>query len=78
MRNQEAGSGFYLVMAALVAAIPAVVMYNSFARSITNYRAHLGDAAAEVLRHLSRDLDRGAFGQSESGAAVVTLRRPAE
>ncbi|MCI0600517.1 MAG: tonB-system energizer ExbB, partial [Beijerinckiaceae bacterium] len=38
----------------LVAAIPAVVMYNSFARSITGYRAQLGDAAAEVLRHLSR------------------------
>ncbi|MBO0733112.1 MAG: tonB-system energizer ExbB [Methylocapsa sp.] len=62
----------------LVAAIPAVVMYNFFARSIANYRAQLGDAAAEVLRHLSRDLDRGMFRQSESGAAVVNLRRPAE
>jgi len=43
----------------LIAAIPAVVMYNGFARAITGYRAQLGDAAAEVLRHLSRDLDRG-------------------
>ena len=44
----------------LIAAIPAVIMYNAFARAITSYRAMLGDAAAEVLRHLSRDLDRAA------------------
>ncbi|HTJ02915.1 MAG TPA: tonB-system energizer ExbB, partial [Methylovirgula sp.] len=42
----------------LVAAIPAVMIYNVFARSITGYRATLGDGAAEVMRHLSRDLDR--------------------
>jgi biopolymer transport protein ExbB len=41
----------------LVAAIPAVVIYNVFARSITNYRAHLADASAEVLRLAGRDLD---------------------
>src|SRR5262249_4643188 len=34
----------------LAAAIPAVVIYNVFARSIAGYRAGLGDAAAEVLR----------------------------
>ena len=34
----------------LVAAIPAVVIYNVFARSIAGYRALLGDASAEVLR----------------------------
>jgi len=45
----------------LIAAIPAVVMYNGFARAITGYRAQLGDAAAEVLRHLSRDLDARIF-----------------
>jgi len=44
----------------LVAAIPAVVIYNVFARSITGYRALLGDASAEVLRLVSRDLDRRA------------------
>jgi biopolymer transport protein ExbB len=44
----------------LVAAIPAVVIYNLFARSITGYRALLGDASAEVLRLVSRDLDRPA------------------
>jgi len=44
----------------LVAAIPAVVIYNLFARMITGYRALLGDASAEVLRLVSRDLDRHA------------------
>jgi len=42
----------------LAAAIPAVVIYNVFARSIAGYRAAFGDAAAEVLRLVSRDLDR--------------------
>jgi biopolymer transport protein ExbB len=44
----------------LAAAIPAVVIYNVFARAITGYRAELGDATAEVLRLVSRDLDRPA------------------
>ncbi|MGP2490233.1 tonB-system energizer ExbB [Mesorhizobium sp. PUT5] len=42
----------------LVAAIPAVVIYNVFARSIAGYRQVLGDAAAGVQRLVSRDLDR--------------------
>ncbi len=42
----------------LVAAIPAVIVYNVFARSIAGYRALLSDASAEILRHLSRDLER--------------------
>ncbi|SER45720.1 outer membrane transport energization protein ExbB [Faunimonas pinastri] len=41
----------------LVAAIPAVVIYNIFARSVTGYRAILTDASAEILRLVSRDLD---------------------
>src|SRR5215831_17069404 len=45
----------------LVAAIPAVVMYNMFSRWIAGYRALHADAAAEILRIVSRDLDRGAF-----------------
>ncbi len=45
----------------LVAAIPAVVMYNMFSRWIAGYRALHADAAAEVLRIVSRDLDRGVF-----------------
>ncbi|GAA0609019.1 tonB-system energizer ExbB [Paenochrobactrum glaciei] len=41
----------------LVAAIPAVVIYNVFARSITNYRQVLADAGAGVERLVSRDID---------------------
>jgi biopolymer transport protein ExbB len=54
----------------LAAAIPAVVIYNMFARSIAAYRALLGDASAEVLRLVSRDLDRPA------AAPAPTARRP--
>ncbi|MGD9923571.1 MAG: tonB-system energizer ExbB [Pseudorhodoplanes sp.] len=42
----------------LVAAIPAVVIYNVFTRSIGGYRLILGNASANVLRLASRDLDR--------------------
>ena len=41
----------------LVAPIPAVVIYNVFARSITGYKAQVADASAEVLLLVSRDLD---------------------
>lgn len=43
--------------AGLVAAIPAVILYNWFSRGIGVYRAFVGDAAAEVMRLVSRDLD---------------------
>jgi biopolymer transport protein ExbB len=42
----------------LIAAIPAVVIYNHFARSTAGYRAQLADASAEIRRLASRDLDR--------------------
>jgi biopolymer transport protein ExbB len=42
----------------LVAAIPAVVIYNVFARSIAAYKGNIADAGAEVMRIVSRDLDR--------------------
>lgn len=42
----------------LVAAIPAVVIYNAFTRSIGGYKALMADAASDVMRILSRDLDR--------------------
>jgi biopolymer transport protein ExbB len=54
----------------LFAAIPAVVIYNTFARSITGYRALLGDASAEVLRLASRDLDRPASLRRSHAAAA--------
>ncbi len=44
----------------LVAAIPAVVIYNVFSRQIAGYRGLLGDAAAEIERLVGRDLDRRA------------------
>lgn len=43
----------------LVAAIPAVIIYNIFSRGISAYRGEVGDAAACVARLVSRDLDRG-------------------
>ena len=52
----------------LAAAIPAVVIYNVFARSIAGYRVALGDASAEIMRLVSRDLDRA--------QAVGSQRRP--
>ena len=57
----------------LVAAIPAVVIYNLFARKIAGYRALLGDASAEMLRLVSRDLDRHADG---SGHRQRCRQRP--
>lgn len=41
----------------LVAAIPAVVFYNYFARTISAYRQRLNGIAASIERLVSRDLD---------------------
>jgi biopolymer transport protein ExbB len=46
----------------LVAAIPAVVIYNHFARRIAAHRALVADTAAAILRLVSRDLSRGTVG----------------
>jgi biopolymer transport protein ExbB len=54
----------------LAAAIPAVVIYNVFARSTAGYRAQLGDASAEVLRLVSRDLDRRTLGRPPLSTAA--------
>ena len=42
----------------LAAAIPAVVIYNAFARSIAHYRALYADASVEIMTLVSRDLSR--------------------
>ncbi len=42
----------------LAAAIPAVVIYNLFARATGGYRAVISDASVAVMRLISRDLDR--------------------
>jgi biopolymer transport protein ExbB len=52
----------------LAAAIPAVVIYNGFARAITHYRGQFADASVEVLALVGRDLTRP--------AAIVDERRP--
>ncbi|MFC2972728.1 tonB-system energizer ExbB [Azotobacter bryophylli] len=44
----------------LVAAIPAVVVYNVFARSIAGYKAQVADISAQILLLVSRDLDQPA------------------
>ena len=55
----------------LVAAIPAVVIYNIFARSIGGYRALLGDVAAAVERLASRDLDSGRLSRPHQWRAAA-------
>jgi len=42
----------------LAAAIPAVVIYNAFARSIAHYRALYADASVEIVTLVSRDLSQ--------------------
>jgi biopolymer transport protein ExbB len=54
--------------AGLIAAIPAVVIYNGFARSIGGYRAMLADLSAAVEQQVSRELDT-ADGRSVRAAA---------
>lgn len=55
----------------LVAAIPAVIIYNIFARAIAGYKAECLDAAAAVERLVSRDLDR-------QTSAIAPVSRAAE
>lgn len=47
----------------LVAAIPAVILYNLLARQIGGYRAQLRQLAKQVMRLVSRDLDTAAQGE---------------
>ncbi|WP_452010272.1 tonB-system energizer ExbB [Azospirillum largimobile] len=53
----------------LVAAIPAVVVYNACTRAIGGHKAQLTDASAAVLRLLSRDIDRHALPRAQGHAA---------
>ncbi|OSM97660.1 biopolymer transporter ExbB [Lonsdalea britannica] len=58
----------------LIAAIPAVVIYNVFARSTTSYKAMVGDVAAQVLLLQSRDLDIAASESSTASSSAQKLR----
>ena len=43
----------------LIAAIPAVVIYNHFSRTVAAQRALVSDVAAAIINLVSRDLSRG-------------------
>ena len=59
----------------LIAAIPAVVIYNIFARTIASYRHQVGDVAAQILLLQGRDLDLAASAeQAPRGQASHQLR----
>ncbi|MGJ4952056.1 tonB-system energizer ExbB [Bradyrhizobium sp. HKCCYLS20291] len=70
----------------LAAAIPAVVIYNLFARATGGYRAVIADASVAVMRLLSRDLDRQHAGPAEArrsairavDAPLLSIANPAE
>lgn len=49
----------------LVAAIPAVIVYNYFTRALAAYRAQMGDLAVAILVLVSRDLDSERNAQTE-------------
>ncbi|EPA4137239.1 tol-pal system-associated acyl-CoA thioesterase [Escherichia coli] len=58
----------------LVAAIPAVVIYNVFARQIGGFKAMLGDVAAQVLLLQSRDQDLEASAAAHPVRVAQKLR----
>ena len=68
----------------LAAAIPAVVIYNAFARSTGTYRSVLSDSSVAILRLLSRDLDRNALsidvgrGARTAAGTVLSIAESAE
>jgi biopolymer transport protein ExbB len=62
----------------LITAIPAVIIYNFFARSIAGYRALLADISSEVLQLVSRDFDQQRFPNLVSTQRQQLLQNIAE
>jgi biopolymer transport protein ExbB len=62
----------------LVAAIPAVMIYNVLARSTAHYRALIGDASAQVMKLVSRDLDRAALPKASTTSKPGVVPQAAE
>ena len=62
----------------LVAAIPAVMIYNVLARSTAHYRALIGDASAQVMKLVSRDLDRANLAKSGLASKPDVVPQAAE
>ncbi len=58
----------------LFAAIPAVVIYNIFARTIAGYKAMVGDCAAQILLLLGRDLDLAASSDRRATQPIAKFR----
>lgn len=56
----------------LVAAIPAVIIYNAFTRSIGHYKVMVSDISAHALLLLSRDLDHKSHIASTTTRSNVT------
>ncbi|WP_282177986.1 tonB-system energizer ExbB [Vibrio nereis] len=54
----------------LVAAIPAVVLYNHFTRGVSQYRALTTDISAALMVLVSRDLDRESLTTTEKRLAA--------
>jgi len=52
----------------LAAAVPAVLIYNGFTRSITGYRAQLADTSHALASLLSLDVERAQLGGERIGA----------
>ena len=52
----------------LVAAIPAVIIYNHCSRRLAHLRAELGDASASLQQLVSRELDRQRGAADDAGA----------
>jgi biopolymer transport protein ExbB len=62
----------------LVAAIPAVMIYNVLARSTAHYRALIGDASALIMQLVSRDLDRANPAKAGSASESDIVPQAAE
>jgi biopolymer transport protein ExbB len=55
----------------LVAAVPAVVIYNMLARTTAHHRALLADVSTQVMKLASRDLDRAQQARPHAAARAA-------
>jgi biopolymer transport protein ExbB len=53
----------------LVAAIPAVIIYNHFSRATRSYQLLVTRASSAIARLVSRDLDRSRIGTAANRAS---------
>jgi biopolymer transport protein ExbB len=60
----------------LIAAIPAVVIYNHFVRQIAAYKALVANAASAVMALVSRDLSHGDHAITDVSGANALRRTP--